>query len=1118
MGAKEEYIKKIKKPFASTKLGIGLNTILGIPKATFELGRDIVQSVPRSILSTALTLAPKKVKKKIDEINPREDFGKVGPALLGKEPIKTIPKTGISALESFGVSKEKAKTFGPILGLGLTSLDLYPGTAGKSKAIKTGASKIIRELPKELAERQIMLEIRKEMVENNPLKQLLKHVQKKGDYKGQLPEVGTGGKSKFARQGDTMLENNYLNKDSETIRTEMDDYLSMRNELKAEEKLLKEDLKKWKTTPHLKFDADGNKIAYTKREQAIVDRSSRALEPQVPVETKVVTEPVGKLGQTRQVLQTQGGKVNIPRSIEQDSELVSSYSNSIQQKIRNAKEATGYFDEFDRVLPDPTEYPTQVYRMRDFAKNFGFKDKVPQFKDISTYEKGNLDLFRSAKKVFGKDYEGGVKQVFDELDTSKGNFIKYMDTKLDGFKSKIIDDLGIKRGSKESQYVQLFGEGKVKPEELINKFGADKATKIVEADQWFRKMYDDLLKDVNTTKMQIYPNNPEKWVLKRKDYYRHFQEMSSEWSRLKNIMDSSDKIDPMLVGISETTKPKSKWASFAQKRIGTKTKEDAVGGFLDYLPNASYAVHIDPNIGNLRGLAETLGYYSGKTKNLNNYIDQLDDFANILSGKTHTLDRGFSKYAGRKTLKALDMLNNRVKANTILGNLRASVSQIYNVPQGIASAGKRNSLKAVGKTLGQIFIKDTPINKSTFIKERYWKGLSKFDEGILNNTKKFAVWMISALDEVGTKFMWNGQYEKALKEGIKNPIKFADDATRSLVGGRGIGEKSALQYSKLYQMVAPFQLEVNNLMWVYRDLWKDNPGMLKKADKFATLLIANYLMNEVGEKVTGDRVTFDPINAMVDAIKEFESEEDKGTGVAKGLGRLGGEVLSNVPLGQTAASMYPESGINLFGLKTPTRQELFGRADPTRYGSGLLSIKALSDPLYKILPPLGGGQAKKMIEYGQAKKDGISRNRAGTAQFDVGGTVLKDLQGFAFGKYAGEDARQFFNEDITYAESIIKKIKDKKISKEELVTKLKNNPSLKDNIKFALKKESLGITDSDQKLINMGVANKQRAEAVAKKLNKLKTKEEKKQLLIEYAQKGILTKEVAKQLVEFLNK
>ncbi|KDE48181.1 hypothetical protein DI43_05815 [Geobacillus sp. CAMR12739] len=110
-------------------------------------------------------------------------------------------------------------------------------------------------------------------------------------------------------------------------------------------------------------------------------------------------------------------------------------------------------------------------------------------------------------------------------------------------------------------------------------------------------------------------------------------------SGLKNLFDSPSQIDPMLAGVSDYTAPKSKWQSFMQKRGKGPYVNDAVGGFLEYIPAASYSAKIDPVIPLFRKLQKQLAMATKDTKNLNNFIEFLYDYANDLAGKTNPFDR-----------------------------------------------------------------------------------------------------------------------------------------------------------------------------------------------------------------------------------------------------------------------------------------------------------------------------------------------------------------------------------------------------------------------------------------------------------------------------------------------
>jgi hypothetical protein len=534
----------------------------------------------------------------------------------------------------------------------------------------------------------------------------------------------------------------------------------------------------------------------------------------------------------------------------------------------------------------------------------------------------------------------------------------------------------------------------------------DKWQDIIKADNIFRNTYNELIDKVNATVSQIYPGNAEKIVPKRTDYYRHFNEMAQGFEGLKNIFDTPAQIDPRLAGISEFVKPKTKWASFKQQRGMGAYKADAVGGFLDYIQPAAYSIHIDPHITKFRGLAKDIAEATVDTKNANNTIKWLNDFANNLAGKTGKYDRILQEDlpGGRKLFKVLNWANSRIKANQVLGNARSMLAQTANIPAGIARIKNPDALiKGIGDTLaGAIGKGNKAINQSAFIKERYMQDLtSRFDKNILDQPMKFAAWMMGNADQLGTKMIWNSAYRKF--EGAADAVKQADDLTRSIVAGRGIGEVPLLQQAKTFQLVAPFQLEVANLWHVMGDMVKE-----KDFGGIVLLMLGNYLFNEATEKLTGSGVVFDPIGAMQDALSE---EEITPLGVA---GRLGGEALSNIPLGQTIASLVPEYQSTLdLGVKKidiPSRQQLFGREDPTRFGSGLLIAKGLQDPLYKLIPPFGGAQAKKTIEgLTSFNKGAVEKN--GEMRFPVEKTPGNLAKSALFGQYSTNEAREYFEKN-----------------------------------------------------------------------------------------------------------
>ena len=763
------------------------------------------------------------------------------------------------------------------------------------------------------------------------------------------------------------------------------------------------------------------------------------------------------------------------------------------------------FDRMNLILRRKVPHRTlQDYykRKHDLDTNILEGIDPTDIEDINPVMGGFRDMTRNVEKAFGNKAGLVKERLLNPFDNAKAAMFEDTAEWLQKLDDQVVKGLGIKKGSKLSAAVQQYGEKKMSLDQLQKEFPND-WERVVKADKFFRDAYDGILDELNRVREYYNPTHPlypetTKIIPKRQDYYRHFQEMSDGFGGLRNLFETPASIDPDLAVSSQYTKPTGKWLSFAQRRKGDKTTEDAVGGFLDYLRSSMYAKYIDPQIKRFRGtdaevresirksmpymeesrgLAEELskkldpiqqmaetndfrkvtdiltergaseaqaewmardiaemsdygkitdylkrklpkGQFDPKAtaedvgNNMNNFLKFLDNFANDLAGKTNPLDRPVQDLTGRMAFRAIDWLNRRTKLNTILGNFSSSIAQVFNIPNGVGHAGIKNITRGAADNVAAIFSKTSPMDQSGFLKERYFSGFDDFDTGLIQYPKRFAGWLITVGDEIGTKIIWNANYRKAISEGIDNPIRYADDWTRKLVAGRGIGEVPVAQKSKLVQMVMPFQLEVNNQWFVLRDYLKD-PSRAHAFGKMLKWSLAVYAMNNLAEKVRGSDVALDPIQSVIDAYEAFEGEEDKAKGTVLGIGRILGEVLSNVGGGQSIAAWYPEYGAKIAGKELPTREELFGDNDPTRFGGGPLFSRGISDPLTRLLPPFGGVQMERTWDGINALRKGYSETDKGRIRFPIDETMTNRVKTFLFGEYSTPEAREYFDENRT---------------------------------------------------------------------------------------------------------
>lgn len=203
-------------------------------------------------------------------------------------------------------------------------------------------------------------------------------------------------------------------------------------------------------------------------------------------------------------------------------------------------------------------------------------------------------------------------------------------------------------------------------------------------------------------------------------------------------------------------------------------------------------------------------------------------------------------------------------------------------------------------------------------------------------------------------------------------------------------------------------------------------------------------------------------------------------------------------------------------LKAPIEVVKAVADSPDKYGNDRDLGQKLSDIGKSVIGLIPAGtQVKKTVQGTGAMREGKATTKAGVAQFDVGGTTAKDIQAVVFGKYAGKNAKDYFDGD-TYAEQKYNELLKSPTAKEDFEKIIAEDPSLAKNIIKIKEKIDLGITEDDEKLLKLN--NQPRAEAIVKEFNKLKTKEEKAKLWEEYSAKKIITKDVAGKLIELLKK
>ncbi len=509
-----------------------------------------------------------------------------------------------------------------------------------------------------------------------------------------------------------------------------------------------------------------------------------------------------------------------------------------------------------------------------------------------------------------------------------------------------------------------------------------------------------------------------------------------------NEVDKDGAIALELAGKSAGTRPKARFQGAFMRRKDhiADVDFDAVSGFLHYLPQAAYASAIDPQIAIFRKLADDLrdkraAGEDNRSNAVANFVMYLDRFANDLAGKTNEcFDRFIMDAVGRDKFMAVTRAAGYIKKTQILYNVSSMIAQSLNIPYALgyigspkcAVTGIHSALKAWSDNDSQMAF---AMRQSQFLNERFSenymrKGFVKAKSGTGRNVKYSSAWvadkMLSAFDEAATKYIWCVAYNKAIKEKV-DPVRYADDVTRRTVAGRGIGEMSYMQRSKVIGMFMPFTVEAGNAFRIFADVARDAKekggkkalayAVWQLMGMFATSALANWII----EFLRGsDGGLIDPIGTVADGVKTNKAWYQI-------VGMLAGDVIGSMPAGSMMISLYPEYGSGVL----PSRAEIFGDRDPTRYGNDSMfaspakfigkgieyalnkdAVGAVGE-LAALLP--GGSQMRKTIKGVGALARGDVRKSNGDVKFEVERTPENAIKGTLFGENAFREADKFYN-------------------------------------------------------------------------------------------------------------
>ena len=815
----------------------------------------------------------------------------------------------------------------------------------------------------------------KQSLERHPARELAKHVAKSGEFKGGLPEALGKGKTKFGREGDELAEIVGF-EDSEKARTGYEEYKKIQDTLRSINKqiaLIKKEL-----DIHKAFETVAKSDPSLKREYQAVLRQIRQTERQIE----------------RNLLSPESRK-NIASIRAKDGGLPEAnfpYDKSIAVSVSDVKPPVGR----GKVTPPELHFLN--------------------WKDGRALSLSRETMERNIEAVARADAPAVKKFLVEPIRKNETRRTAFVNTLRRELRENIVEKLGIKARSKESRMVQQYGERQFDPDpaknlEQLQGLRPNDWHRIKEASEILRGKYDELLDMVNAER-ETFGYKP---IPKHQDYFRHFQAIDSAIRQFGLLLREQD-LPTEIAGLTGIFNPGKPFSTAELRRRGEfGATEDAVRGMDNYLDSISRQIfHID-SVTRGRALEKYIresakagakSDLESEQVKLPNFVSNLHDYTNIVSGKKSALDRALEGTFGRRIYTVSNLFRRRLGANMIVGNLSSAMTNFIPFTQSLTTTNKMDALHGLGEALMSPWKMKYPVIdgvQSDFLLRRFPERAIDFRK--IDKAAQIASWLFEAVDKFTAKSIVSGKYFENLSKGAskEEAMLKANAYAGKTLADRSLGQIPNIFSSQSLGFISQFQTEVNN---AFSFMTRDIPTLSekKKGSLISMLLqffVYSYLFNEGYERVIGRRPTIDPIYAALTLMGLNEENED--VAFKRRLANAVEDVGGNLPfVGGITGGRFPISG------SLPNVLDLL--KDETT------ASKELKKLLY-FLPPFGGAQIKKTFEGLKTVKEGKEKTPSGkSTRYRVKETPLNYLRAGLFGKSSLPEAQTYYKSlDKKYA-------------------------------------------------------------------------------------------------------
>lgn len=600
----------------------------------------------------------------------------------------------------------------------------------------------------------------------------------------------------------------------------------------------------------------------------------------------------------------------------------------------------------------------------------------------------------------------------------------------------------------------------------------------------FHEVYDKLFQDMNRVRIE----NGYEPVNYLQGYFPHFQEneeggsILQKFARAAGIEGDVSPLPATINGLTANFKPGIRYMANIQNRLGYATAYDALQGFDRYIEVATDVIFHTADIQRLRALATQIRYRASDeglkqridaimmnpflnpdeaneqvtnlTKEgrygLSNFVDELDEYTNLLAGKKSRLDRGMERFINRKAYNVLKKFYSRVGANMVAANVGSALTNFIPITQAWSQVSTADVLRGMWDTLKNYKTADGLDAASTFINNR--SGYGRLAMSTMDKVSAGAGWLMESIDTFTTGSVVRARYYQNLRRGMSetSAMQEADQFASGVMADRSKGSTPTLYSARnpLVKLFTQFQLEVNNeLSWIFKDMAQEErkKGVAALAKAMFKFLIGAWIYNEFYESIVGRRAALDPLDIINDTVGDFTGYQLPNTvqaavsgkwdftkekpGTEQAITNLEGAILSELPGMQV---------VNVLGLDEKWGVEIdsgriavdsaipsFAKIRKAIWSSNedmapAKKAKTITDELIKpglyLATPFGGGQIRKAYQGATAAARGgsytVDNEGRDILQYPVYNDNAADrakswAQALLFGKTATEEAQSW---------------------------------------------------------------------------------------------------------------